>query len=252
MESEQLLFDDGEHKCIAFHFDDETMQESFLALNQYLIIHNNKAILLDPGSKDMFDILADAISRYINIENLEYIFLSHQDPDVADSIAQWMIATPAKVVISSVWMRFITHYGLLDMSRILPFSDEGGTIKLGDSLLEVIPAHFLHSSGNFSLYDTYAKTLFSGDIGASVSPLYGDSTQDFESLKPYMQDFHERYMAGNIFCRAWVKNVRKLDINMIAPQHGNVLDEDSSAKFLDWFEELRCGGDLVEKLYGQA
>lgn len=249
MENEKVLFDDGVHKCIAFHLDDENTQDSFLALNQYLIVHNNKGILLDPGSKDIFDILADAISRHINIENLEYIFLSHQDPDVAESIDQWVIATPAKIVISSVWERFITHYGLLDMSIILPFNDEGGTIKLCESLLEVIPAHFLHSPGNFSLYDTYSKILFSGDIGASVSSFYGNPSQDFASLKPYMQAFHERYMAGNVFCKAWVKSIRKLDINMIAPQHGNILNKDASAQFLDWFEELRCGGDLIEKFY---
>ncbi|MBE0492487.1 MAG: MBL fold metallo-hydrolase [Sulfurospirillum sp.] len=251
MENENILFDDGIHKCISFHFDDENMCESFLGVNQYLIIHKNKAILLDPGSKDMFDVLVEAINRHISIDKLEYIFFSHQDPDVADSIASCAVATPAKLLLPSIWTRFMSHYGLLDMSRILPLYDKGVSIDLEDTSLEIIPAHFLHSPGNFSLYDAYAKILFSGDIGASISPFYSQQkyVEDFERMQPFLEEFHTRYMAGNIFCKAWVESVRGYDIEFIAPQHGNIFNKQTSQEFLAWFETLRCGGDLIEKWY---
>jgi flavorubredoxin len=49
--------------------------------------------------------------------------------------------------------------------------DKGGTIRFRDGVeLKIIPAHFLHSTGNFTLYDPISKILFSGDIGVSVFP----------------------------------------------------------------------------------
>ncbi len=89
MQNEKIIYDDENHKCIVFSFDDEEADESFLAVNQYLIIHNNSAILIDPGSQSVFEEVYDAVCRYIDIKNLKYIFYSHQDPDVAGSISQW-------------------------------------------------------------------------------------------------------------------------------------------------------------------
>lgn len=251
MDNEKVLYDDGVHKCVAFHFDDESVSDSFLAINQYLIVQNGLGILLDPGGKDIYDEVYEGVCRHIDIENLKYIFFSHQDPDVADSISLWSIATSAQLLISSIWTRFMSHYGLMDMGRLLPIYDKGARIEFGDEFLDIIPAHFLHSPGNFSLYDSHAKILFSGDIGASVSSYYSEQwyVEDFDAIKTFLEGFHTRYMAGNVFCKAWVKKVRQYEIDFIAPQHGNVFNKQTSQAFLDWFENLQCGGDLIEQLY---
>jgi flavorubredoxin len=39
---------------------------------------------------------------------------------------------------------------------------------LGNTTIKAIPAHFLHSEGNFQFYDVTRKILFSGDLGASL------------------------------------------------------------------------------------
>lgn len=251
MQGEKILFDDGNHKCILFRFDDESADDSFLAVNQYLIVQNGLGVLLDPGGKDIYDDLYKAICRHIKIENLRYIFFSHQDPDVADSISHWAVSTSAKLLVSSIWTRFMGHYGLMDMNRLYPIYDKGARIELSKEYLDIIPAHFLHSAGNFSLYDAHSKILFSGDIAASVSPFYDsqDEMVDFETYKKFAEGFHRRYMAGNSFCKAWVKAVIGLEINMIAPQHGTILSKSMSESFLKWFQELQCGGDLMEELY---
>lgn len=252
MENERIIFDDGIHKCIGFGFDNESHEDSFLAVNQYLIVQNKVGILIDPGSKDVFDEVYEATRRHLkNMENLKYIFFSHQDPDVADSITEWTISTSAKFLVSSIWTRFMSHYGLADMGRLEAIYDKGAKIEFGNEFLDIIPAHFLHSPGNFSLYDSHAKILFSGDIGASVSPYYNkqEDIPNFEAMKPYLEGFHKRYMAGNKFCRAWVNQVKKYDIEHIAPQHGTIFKGEMCEEFLKWFEELECGGDLIEKLY---
>lgn len=102
---EKVLYDDGTHKCVMFAVDDESYEDSFLSVNQYLIVQNGVGVLVDPGSEAIFDELYDAVSKYVEIENIKFIFFSHQDPDVSGSITQWAISTKAKFIISSLKMR---------------------------------------------------------------------------------------------------------------------------------------------------
>ncbi len=92
---------------------------------------------------------------------MKFIFFSHQDPDVSGSIAQWAISTKAKFIMSGLWVRFMSHYGFMEMSRVMNLSDHGAKLKFGDEYLKFVPAHFLHSPGNFSLYDSKSKIVFS-------------------------------------------------------------------------------------------
>lgn len=251
MAKEKVLFDDGTHKCIMFSIDDEVEEDSFLSVNQFLLIDNDSGILIDPGSAAIFYELCDAVSAYIPIENIKFVFFSHQDPDVAGSISEWSVSTSTKLVVPSIWTRFMTHYGVLDINRVFSIPDKGTKIPFGDGHVELLPAHFLHSPGNFSLYDSKSKILFSGDIGAAVvepSAVYKE-IDSFEDHLPHLESFHTRYMASNIVCRAWVENVSKLPISMIAPQHGAVFKDDSVEKFLNWFRDLKCGSDIIENLY---
>ena len=61
-----------------------------------------------------------------------------------------------------------------------------------------------------------------------------------------MLGFHRRYMSGNTACRYWVNMVRQLDVEWIVPQHGaSFKGKEMVNRFLDWFEELECGIDLI-------
>ena len=145
----------------------------------------------------------------------------------------------------------MAHYGLMDMDRLIAIPDKGAKITMGDDRFEFIPAHFLHSPGNFSFYDSRSKIVFSGDIGAAVLPPWDvyKEVVDFEKHQPFLEGFHKRYMAGNLFTRAWVKKIRKHDVDMIVPQHGALFKGTHVKEFLSWFEELKCGGDVLEELY---
>jgi len=249
--NERILFDDGHHKCVMFSFDDESHEDAFLSVNQFLIIQNESGILIDPGSTSVFYEMSEAVERHIALDKLKYIFFSHQDPDVAGSIAEWSVSTSAKFILSKLWVRFMSHYGFMDMDRILSLEDKGAKISFGDDALHFIPAHFLHSPGNFTLFDTRSKVLFSGDIGAAIVPpqdLYKE-VDDFHAHRPFLEGFHTRYMAGNIFTRAWVEHVNRYPVAIIAPQHGALFTGLHVREFLEWFEALQCGGDLIEEIY---
>lgn len=95
-------------------------------------------------------------------------------------------------------------------------------IQLGNAIIKALPAHFLHSEGNFHFYDVAGKILFSGDLGTSLvsAELALEPVTDFNAHLPAMLGFHKRYMTSNKACRLWENMVRRLDIESIVPQHG--------------------------------
>jgi flavorubredoxin len=115
-------------------------------------------------------------------------------------------------------------------------------LRLGGLDLELIPAHYLHSSGNFNLYDAQARILFSGDIGASLEandvPMY---ISDFDDHIQHIELFHRRWMPSNRVKNQWIKRVRALEIDIMIPQHGRIYRGEQVQRFLDWFEALEVG-----------
>jgi len=50
----------------------------------------------------------------------------------------------------------------------------------------------------------------------------------------------------------WVNMVRNLDIEIMLPQHGRpFVGKEMVDNFLDWFEKLECGVDLITEQYYQ-
>jgi flavorubredoxin len=122
-------------------------------------------------------------------------------------------------------------------------------LDLGGTDLVILPAHYLHSCGNFHVYDPISKILYSGDLGASLGQDY-IQVPDFDAHLRFMEGFHKRYMAISTALRAWVRMVRTLDIETIAPQHGAYFKgREMVGKFIDWCDQLECGIDLYEGLY---
>ncbi|MDB9695490.1 MBL fold metallo-hydrolase [Acinetobacter nosocomialis] len=151
--------------------------------------------------------------------------------------------------------RFLPHLNSSFMSermkgnwedRLIELPDRGQVIQLGESKLVMVPAHFLHSVGNFQFYDPVAKILFSGDMGASIVVDASQPLKDFDAHVMKMKAFHQRYMCSNKVIRLWVNMVRQMDIEMIVPQHGTpFIGKEIINQFLDWIETLPCGVDLM-------
>ncbi|MFQ3619350.1 MAG: MBL fold metallo-hydrolase [Spirochaetales bacterium] len=242
----------SEHHTLVWLGTDEHENEGVVQTNQYLIIHKGKGILVDPGGVHLFARVVSAVSRFISLESIEHILFSHQDPDVSSGIALWMGVTKARIYISNLWLRFLPHFGIVDNSRIVGLEGLGGKLPVDFPLL-ALPAHFLHSTGNYSFYDQESKTLFSGDIGAAVFPRGGQYVfvQDFDSHVKYMSDFHRRYMGSSKVLKKWVQSVASLPIEYIAPQHGAIFPQPQAKQFLDWLITLECGIDILDAIYKQ-
>jgi len=249
------LFDQGDHRFIMLGWEEQE-EEVAVQTNQYVISSGGEVVLLDPGGAHVFPRVLANVAELFELKNIRHIFYSHQDPDVSSGITLWLsMAEKASVHISGLWVRFLPHFGIYDVKRISPIPDKGETLSLANGKkLVILPSHFLHSTGCFSLYDPASKILFSGDIGAAIFPR-GDRypvAEDLDSHLKYMEGFHRRYMASNAACRRWVKMVSALDVEHIAPQHGAFIKgRQNVKKFLSWFENLACGVDVLDEIYGR-
>ena len=244
----EVLYDDGRHQFVWLGWDEEE-DDGIVNVNQYLVVHDGVGTLLDPGGIHVFSRVVTNIARYIDLERVQNIFFSHQDPDVCSGLSLWMGVTPAKVHVSKLWLRFLPHFGTVDLDRLVGIDDRGGRIPWADgSSLRVIPAHFLHSVGNHTVFDPVSRILFTGDLGAAVFSR-GERfawVDDFATHARRMEGFHKRYMASQAACRTWVRQARAADPVMLAPQHGAMFRGRDVERFLAWLEDLRCGIDLLD------
>ncbi len=234
------IFDKG-HQWIMFGRDPEK-PESIIDTNQYMIITDNRALLMDPGGIEVFAPMLGAILHYAKVDEITDIFASHQDPDIISSLGLWDQALPhAKLHSPWLWESFLRHFGMNNI-QYAGIPDEGNMLVLDNVDIRFIPAHYLHSSGNFHVYDSKAKILMSGDVGAALeaseAPLF---VEDFDEHIPKMKMFHQRWMPSNRAKNDWIRRVRELNIEYMAPQHGRIFKGENVAKFLDWFEELEVG-----------
>jgi len=244
-----ILYDDGVHKNVLL----EDFDAGGIAVqsNQHLIIHAGEGMVLDPGGHKVYSRVLSETLSILARGRLRYIFLSHQDPDIIAAVNGWLMTTDATAYISALWTRFVPHFGLDHMvaDRLKPIPDEGMIFDMAGARLPVLPAHFLHSEGNFQLYDPISKILYSGDLGASIGAGCGQ-VRDFDAHIPFIEGFHRRYMTSNSVMRAWAEMVRPLDIEIIAPQHGAFFaGKEMVRRFIDWCANLECGVDLITPLF---
>jgi flavorubredoxin len=240
-----VLFESDGHKNVML----EDFDQGGLAVqaNQHLVIDGDEAVILDPGGHKLYSRVLSATFGLIGKAKLAHVFLSHQDPDIVAALNGWLMTTDAVAHVSSLWTRFVPHFGLdrLLEHRLIPIPDEGGTLKLGGTELVYVPAHFLHSPGNFQVYDARAKILYTGDLGASLGNPYREVT-DFDAHLPSMEPFHRRYMASRRAMQAWVRRARALDVEILAPQHGALFrGKEMVERFYAWADALDCGVDLL-------
>ena len=241
------LYNDGTHKCIGFY---NLVTGEGVQSNQFLVVNGSHSALIDPGGDLIYNDLFMYTYKYLFTKNLDYVIGSHQDPDIISSLDKWLVGSDCQIIVPLLWKRFVIHFaapGKLK-DRIIGIPDAGMDISLGNTVLKAIPAHFLHSEGNFQFYDPISKILFSGDLGASfgLSENLEQPVEDFEAHLPYTEEFHRRYMSSNKVCRYWVQMIRHLDIEWIIPQHGRSYQGKEMIEcFLKWIEELQCGIDLV-------
>ncbi len=241
---DHVLFDNGVHKVI--YLGTQGTGKGDVEVNSYLIVNNGRGLLVDPGGYKIFARVLSNISKHIDPKNIDYVYMCHQDPDVAGSLPLWRKVSGAKVLVHWIWVRFLPHFGFEETgSGTHPLPDEGETVTLGSATLKFIPAHFLHSPGHFSIYDAESRFLFTGDIGIAMLERPILVYDNIEPYIPAMRQIHERLMPSSKAFKVWLDKVRRLDIEAILPQHGAIITREYVNRFFSFLESLKCGLDLM-------
>lgn len=232
---------DGNHRWFVYGRDPDK-PEGIIDTNQYMICNDHTALLLDPGGIELFAPMLAAVVKDVPLKNIKTLFASHQDPDIISSLGMWdQVLENATLHGPWIWESFIRHFGMQNTSYT-PIDDAGGILRLGEIELEFIPAHYLHASGNYHVYDREAKILFSGDVGAALEPAESDLfVDDFDEHVSKMKMFHQRWMPSNRAKNDWISRARNLDYDMMVPQHGRIFRGEDCQKFLNWFSDLEVG-----------
>lgn len=242
------VFEAGTHRWWVLYDQEE---HRVIDSNVYVVESNGQSAILDPGGFEIFPQVLAAVAEVVPPTSIVKAFVSHQDPDIASSLPLWNVCNDkVQWHIPNLWEGFIRHYGALD-AEMIGIPDEGGEAVVGGLKLEFIPAHYLHASANFHLYDQDAKVLFSGDVGAALLPpghsIWVGGHEGAQSAKAFSDHiqhakyFHQRWMPSNAAKKDWIERVRHLDIDYLCPQHGAIYAGDNVKRFLDWFDGLTVG-----------
>lgn len=235
------LYEKGPHRWQVVARDPQRPNH-LIDTNEYLVSQGEVTLMTDPGGQEIFPAVFAAVAEGWDPRRVQQLFASHQDPDVISSLALWLDFNPSIVCHASwLWCSFIPHFGG-DASTMRAIPDEGAVIDVGGRELRAVPAHFLHSSGNFHLFDPEARILFSGDVGAALLP--PDTPLFVEQFSTHIEaaaGFHRRWMGSAEAKNDWCRRVRALDPVMLCPQHGAIYRGDDVRRFVDWFEALEVG-----------
>lgn len=248
MKTATVLFEEQNHTWLVIARDPEK-PNYVIDTNEYLVHDGETGIILDPGGIEIFPAVVSAIAQRFDPEKITQIFASHQDPDIISSIGLWLdFNNDIKCRLSWLWAGFIPHFGgTAETFQAIP--DEGCEIQVGKLRLQAVPAHYLHSSGNFNIYDPAAKVFFSGDIGAALLPpeKQGIYVTNFDDHVRYAEGFHKRWMGSNEAKNDWCDRVGAMDIKMLCPQHGAIYRGADVARFIQWFRDLEVGLHTIKR-----
>ncbi|SFV58843.1 histidine kinase [hydrothermal vent metagenome] len=217
------------------------MQDDPFQCHPYLIENGDESILIDPGSMLEFDHVIKKISQTTALSNIKYIVLHHQDPDLAaavPAIEKLIQRDDLQIVSHSRMSPLLKHYGI--SSSYYEVDKHNMQLKTKNGLcITFIATPYCHSPGAFVTYEPKNKILFSGDIfgGIEASWSFYAGEDYFEQAK----QFHSEYMPSREIFNYTLNSIEALEIDLIAPQHGSIIQKPYIERLINQMKQLECG-----------
>lgn len=207
----------------------------------YLLKHGDQSVLFDPGSLLTWKETRRKLDGLIDFNDIRYFVLHHQDPDICSAMPMIEKQITRE---DAVW---VTHWRaavlLKHQAPRLPFwliDEHDWCLDLGGRKLDFVFTPYLHFPGAFGTYDSAVKTFLSSDLFGGFSKdemALADGMNDFEGVRA----FHEHYMPTHDVLLHTMLNLEKLDIELIAPQHGKLIGDKDVKLYISRLKELDCG-----------
>ena len=217
------------------------LEDDAFQCHPYFIDNADQSILIDPGSMLEFDAILGKLEELSALKRIKYIILHHQDPDLCASVPaleKRIDREDLQVVTHSRMTVLIKHYGVtsayyeIDRNDLRLETDTGLT-------LEFLTTPYCHSPGAFVTYEPSSRCLFSGDLFGGLEESWSFYAGDdyFNSVR----GFHESYMPGKDILNYALRKIEKLDMALIAPQHGSIVREPLIQPLIEDMKTLDCG-----------
>ena len=206
-----------------------------VSYNSYLLT-DEKTVLFDTVDKAVFGQFFENIDHALGGRGLDYIVVSHMEPDHAATLELLLQRHPETRVICNDKIRTMIAQFFRgdDFSTRMDIVKEGDTFETGHHTLTFLSAPMVHWPEVMVSYESSEKVLFSADgFGRFGAVAKFDEKADWASeARRYYLNIVGKYGPQ---VQALLKKAAALDIATICPLHGPVLTGDLS-KYLNYYD----------------
>ena len=197
--------------------------------NSYLIKGSEKTALFETAKAKCMDEYLDKLTSLIDIKDIDYIIVDHTEPDHAGSAEKLIELNPAiKLVGTATAISFMKEICNTEFASIIV--KEGDVLSLGDKTLRFIAAPNLHWPDSMYTYVEEDKVLFTCDsFGAhySLDQVLSSKITDQEAYMSALRYYYDNIIGPfKPYVLKAVDKITDLEIDMVCPGHGPVLDDD--------------------------
>ena len=202
-------------------FEGQYTVENGMSYNSYVILDEKVAVMDTVDAHFGVEWLQN-LETELNGRRPDYLVVQHMEPDHSANIAVFMETYPeAQIVSSSKAFVMMQQFFGTDFPERKVVVGEGSTLKLGRHTLTFVTAPMVHWPEVIVTYDSTDKVLFSADGFGKFGAL--DVEEDWaDEARRYYIGIVGKYGAQ---VQALLKKAAALDIAIICPLHGPVLNE---------------------------
>lgn len=202
-------------------FEGQYTVENGMSYNSYVILDEKVAVMDTVDAHFGVEWLQN-LETELNGRRPDYLVVQHMEPDHSANIAVFMETYPeAQIVSSAKAFVMMQQFFGTDFPERKVVVGEGSTLKLGRHTLTFVTAPMVHWPEVIVTYDSTDKVLFSADGFGKFGAL--DVEEDWaDEARRYYIGIVGKYGAQ---VQALLKKAAVLDIAIICPLHGPVLNE---------------------------
>lgn len=202
-------------------FEGQYTVENGMSYNSYVILDEKVAVMDTVDAHFGVEWLQN-LETELNGRRPDYLVVQHMEPDHSANIAVFMETYPeAQIVSSAKAFVMMQQFFGTDFPERKVVAGEGSTLKLGRHTLTFVTAPMVHWPEVIVTYDSTDKVLFSADGFGKFGALDVEENWADEARRYYI-GIVGKYGAQ---VQALLKKAAALDIAIICPLHGPVLNE---------------------------
>ena len=195
-----------------------------MAYNSYVIL-DDKIAVMDTADRHFTDAWLGNLETALEGRKPDYLVVQHMEPDHSSGIKAFANAYPdAKIVATAKAFAMMKNFTGTDYTPRGIAVKEGDRLELGRHTLTFVTAPMVHWPEVMFTYDSADKVLFSADAFGKFGALDAEDEEGWAcEARRYYFGIVGKYGAQ---VQAVLKKAAALDIRIICPLHGPVLNED--------------------------